>query len=340
MIVKTVIASAAKQSSKKILACRVATLLAMTMMLLCLPATAYAADFQTWLQSFRMEAAQAGISQTTIDAALTGIQSLPRVIELDRKQPESKMTFAQYKKNVVNAQRIEKGRRLLQTHRSALQWVEQTYGVAPQYVVALWGIETNFGANTGGFKVIDSLATLAWEGRRAAFFKDELIKALRIIDEGHIAAANMKGSWAGAMGQNQFMPSSFFNFAVDANQDGRADIWNTELDIFASTANYLARSGWTPGQRWGRRVSLPKGFPATLVGPKIVKPLSFWKSSGVKAAGGAELPPENYNASIVAPDGVGGEAYIVYGNYQTIMSWNRSTYFATSVGLLADAMAR
>lgn len=304
------------------------------------PSDARAEEFQTWLLNFRVEAAQAGISQRTIDAALTGLQPIEKVIQLDWKQPEKKMTFVHYKKGVVNPQRIRKGRELLQFHARELQWIEHTYGVAPQYVVALWGIETNFGANTGGFKVVDSLATLAWEGRRAAFFKTELLKALKIIDQGHIAAGDMKGSWAGAMGQNQFMPSSFFNFAVDGNGDGHIDIWNTDLDVFASTANYLAKSGWTPGQRWGRRVTLPKSFSADLVGPKIVKPLSYWKSLGVKSYGGDELPSENYSASIVAPDGVHGEAYVVYSNYQTIMSWNRSTYFATSVGLIADALSR
>ncbi len=305
-----------------------------------LPFTAQAADFQTWLTGFRVEARNAGISDATIQATLMNIQPLPKVIELDKKQPEKKITFAQYKKNVVNQQRIDKGRQLIAAHRAELDWVEKTYGVAPQYVVALWGIETNFGTNTGGFKVIDSLATLAWEGRRAAFFKSELLKALKIIDEGHITAANMKGSWAGAMGQNQFMPSSFFNFAVDANKDGRTDIWNTRLDVFGSTANYLSKSGWTHGQRWGRRVKVPKSFPADMVGPKIIKPISYWKSIGVTDLNGGALPSENMTASIVAPDGLGGETYIVYGNYQTIMSWNRSTYFATSVGLLADALAR
>ncbi len=308
---------------------------------LCLfPVAAHAADFQTWLTNFRVEARAAGISEPTIQAALTNIKPLPKVIELDKKQPEKKMTFAQYRKNVVNQQRIDKGRQLIAQHRTELQWVEKTYGVAPQYVVALWGIETSFGSNTGGFMVIDSLATLAWEGRRASFFKAELLKALKIIDEGHITAATMKGSWAGAMGQNQFMPSSFFNFAVDADGDGHKDIWNTKLDVFASTANYLSKSGWTHGQRWGRRVAVPKSFPADMVGPKIVKPLSSWKSLGVTDVNGAALPSENINASVVAPDGLGGPTYIVYGNYQTIMAWNRSTYFATSVGLLADAMAQ
>ncbi len=304
------------------------------------PSAAKAADFQTWLTGFRVEARNAGISEATIQAALSGINPLPKVIEFDRKQPEKKMTFAQYRKNVVNQQRIDKGRQLLAQHRADLQWVEKTYGVAPQYVIALWGIETNFGTNTGGFKVVDSLATLAWEGRRASFFKNELLKALKIIDEGHITAAGMKGSWAGAMGQNQFMPSSFFNFAVDANGDGHKDIWNTKLDVFASTANYLAKSGWKHGEKWGRRVSVPKSFPADMVGPKIVKPLSYWKSIGVTDVNGAALPSENINASVVAPDGLGGPTYIVYGNYQTIMAWNRSTYFATSVGLLADAIAQ
>lgn len=307
--------------------------------LLLTPSFAHAADFQTWLQNFKIEAAQNGISQTTINAALTDIQPLPRVIELDKKQPEKKMTFAQYKKGVVNPQRIKQGRELIAQHRDELKWVETTFGVAPQYVVALWGIETNFGSNTGGFKVIDSLATLAWEGRRASFFKSELLKALKIIDEGHITAAAMKGSWAGAMGQNQFMPSSFFNFAVDADGDGHKDIWNTRLDVFASTANYLYKSGWTHGQRWGRRVSTPKSFPAELIGPKITKPLSYWKSLGVMDVSGNPLPDDDVSSSIVAPDGLGGETWVVYSNYQTIMSWNRSTYFATSVGLLADAMA-
>lgn len=296
-------------------------------------------DFSTWLGNFKREAAAQGISQQTIQAALSDIQPLQRVIELDRKQPEHKITFAQYKKNVVNAQRIRQGRELIRTHARTLYAVEQAYGVPPQYVVALWGIETNFGGNTGGFQVVPALATLAWEGRRADFFESELLKALKIIDQGHISASAMKGSWAGAMGQNQFMPSSFLSFAVDGDGDGRRDIWNTTTDVFASTANYLNKSGWRSGERWGRRVRLPTTFPEQLVSPKIVKPLSYWKSLGVTDARGHPLPSEDMDASIVAPDGLGGETYIVYGNYRTIMKWNRSTYFATSVGLLADAIA-
>lgn len=317
---------------------RLSALTALTL-LICVPALAAAQSFDSWLSHFKTEALNAGVSPQTVSAALTGIQPIQKVIDLDRKQPEMKKTFAQYKKDIVNPVRIQKGRELMRQHAADLAEVERIYGVAPQYVIALWGIETNFGTNTGGFKVVPALATLAWEGRRAEFFKKELMNALKIIDAGHISAAEMKGSWAGAMGQNQFMPSSFNAYAVDGNGDGRRDIWGTRKDVFASTANYLRKSGWNSGERWGRRAEIPANFPKDLIGPKIRKPMNEWKRMGVTLPGGAPLPSDNLSASIVAPDGVAGEAYIVYNNYQTIMAWNRSTYFATSVGLLADSIA-
>jgi len=297
-------------------------------------------SFNSWLSSFKQEAAQNGISQRTINAALNGIYAKNRVIELDKKQPEGKKTFIQYKEMIVNPIRIKKGREMLKRHYNVLDQVEKQYGVQKQYIVALWGIETNYGANTGGFDVVPALATLAWEGRRAEFFKKELLNALKIIDAGHISAANMKGSWAGAMGQNQFMPSSFNAYAVDGNGDGRRDIWSTQKDVFASSANYLKKNGWNMGERWGRRVTVPSNFPKSLEGRKIKKPLSEWAAMGVKIYGGGALPRENMMASIVAPDDLTGETYIVYNNYNTIMHWNRSTYFATSVGLLADKIAQ
>ena len=305
------------------------------------PAFAARQDFNVWLKEMRADAARQGISQTTINAALYNITPSNRIIELDRKQPEGTRTFASYKKAVVNQNRINKGRKLIQQHYTDLQAAEDKFGVPKQFIVSLWGIETNFGSNTGGFKVVPALATLAWEGRRAEFFRKELINALKIIDAGHIKESNMKGSWAGAMGQNQFMPSSFNSYAYDGNGDGRRDIWGTKRDVFFSTANYLKKNGWKAGQRWGRRVTLPRGFSKELVSPKIKKPISYWASLGVTNYGGGALPNEpNMSASIVAPDGTGGEAYIVYNNYQTIMDWNRSTYFATSVGLLADKLAQ
>lgn len=304
------------------------------------PSPLKAETFDSWLAQTKQQARAKGISQTTINAAFSGVSPIQRVVELDKKQPEWKKTFVQYREMIVNQNRIKKGRALMVQHAAALNEIEAKYGVPKQFIVALWGIETNFGSNTGGFKVIPALTTLAYDGRRRDFFTRELMNALQIIDEGHISAASMKGSWAGAMGQNQFMPSSFNAYAVDHDGDGKRDIWGTHIDIFASSANYLKKNGWKTGERWGRRVQLPADFSQNLVGPKIKKPLSYWASLGVKKLDGGALPPENMMASIVAPDGVGGEAYIVYNNYQTIMDWNRSTYFATSVGLLADQLAR
>ncbi|MGB0720446.1 MAG: lytic murein transglycosylase [Bdellovibrionales bacterium] len=299
------------------------------------------ANFATWLQNLESEAASKGISQTTINAALSGIQPIPKVIELDRKQPEGTMTFAKYRERVINDARIRKGRILLQEHRTALNAAAQKYGVPPQYIVALWGIETSYGENTGGFKVVPALATLAYEGRRASFFRSELINALKIIDAGHINARDMKGSWAGAMGQNQFMPSSFHSFAVDGNGDGRRDIWGSLPDVFASTANYLSKSGWREDEKWGRAVKLPQGFSKALTGTDVKKSLQDWNRLGIRLPNGDMLPQaDGMRASVVIPDGLGGPAFLVYHNYSVILKWNRSTYFATSVGLLADAIAQ
>ena len=300
-----------------------------------------AGDYNTWLANVRADAKARGISQRTIDAALTSkVTPVPRIIELDRKQPEGKMTFAQYKKRVISKDRIAQGRRLYREHKTLLNQVSAKYGVQPQYIVALWGIETSYGNNTGGFGVVQALATLAYDGRRSKFFRSELMNALKIIDAGHISAHKMKGSWAGAMGQNQFMPSSFNAYAVDGNGDGKRDIWTSLPDVFASTANYLAKSGWRGDEKWGRRVKLPAGFSKSLEGRKIKKPISAWKRMGVTLPNGQPLPGGDLQASIVAPDGVTGPAYIIYNNFRTIMRWNNSTYFATSVGTLADAIAQ
>ncbi len=301
-----------------------------------------AQPFDEWLQGMRSKALQEGVSEQIVGQALSGITPINRVIELDRKQPEGTMTFQRYKKNVVSAHRIEKGQEMMRQHADELARISEKYGVAPQYIVALWGIETNYGQNTGGFDVIHALATLAWDGRRSAFFTKELLHALKILDEKHITLAKMKGSWAGAMGQNQFMPSSFKTFAVDGDSDGHKDIWTNLTDVFSSTANYLSRSGWTEGQRWGRAVRLPVGFDKKMIDlKKVSEPLSVWKKMGITMPDGSPIPVvQGMKASLVAPDGADGPAFLVYDNYRTIMKWNRSTYFATSVGLLADSIAR
>lgn len=298
-------------------------------------------DYKLWVADLRREAISKGISADLFDQAMADFKPIKRVVELDRKQPEGKWTFAQYKKRVVSEARIAQGRRMYKQHKDLLEQVSYRYGVAPQYIVALWGIETSYGNITGGFDVIPALATLAWEGRRAKFFRKELLDALRIINDGHISVDRMKGSWAGAMGQNQFMPSSFHNFAVDGNSDGRKDIWTSLPDVFSSTANYLATNKWAEGQRWGREVKLPNGFSEKLVDLKVKKSLQSWADLGVRKPDGSPIPvAAGFSASLVAPDGLGGPTYLVYNNYRTFLTWNRSTYFATSVGLLADAISQ
>jgi len=299
-------------------------------------AAAQATEFDDWLAEFRVEAAQAGISPGVLDAALGNVKPIPRVIELDRKQPESTQTFEEYLARRVTADLAREGRRLLDKHRALLEAIGEEYGVQPRFVVALWGAETRYGKYTGGFSVIASLATLAYDGRRSKYFRGELLNALKIIDAGHITADKMTGSWAGAMGQSQFMPSSFLHYAVDYDGDQRRDIWATHADIFASAANYLARAGWHGDQTWGRKAWLPDGFDPTLADLGVVKRLSEWQALGVRRANGGDLPGRDLRASIIMPGGEDGPAYVIYDNYRVILKWNRSNYFAVSIGTLAD----
>ena len=300
------------------------------------PASADYADFGAWLDDLRAEAAGQGIRAEVLDAAFAGVEPIARVIELDRKQPEFTQTFSEYMAKRVTPALVEEGRRAYRENRALLDAVGAKFGVQPRFIVALWGVETRYGAYTGGFPVIDSLATLAYDGRRSAYFRGELLKALTILNEGHITADAMVGSWAGAMGQSQFMPSSFLSFAVDFDGDKRRDIWTTKADVFASAANYLARSGWRGDQTWGREVRLPEGFDPALAGLDVVKRLSAWRALGVTRADGGDLPARDLEASVVLPGGEGGPAYVIYDNYRTILKWNRSNYFAVSVGYLAD----
>lgn len=307
--------------------------------LFAIPLRAQDAPLDLWVAALKQEALARGVSASLFDYALAGFEPLPGVIELDRKQPEKTRSFAQYVSGTVSVARIAKGRALLQEHRALLDGIASRYGVPAHYIVALWGMETNYGENTGGFPVIDSLATLAHDGRRSAFFREELLQALQILNDGHIAVDDMTGSWAGAMGQCQFMPSSYRKFAVDENRDGKKDIWHTREDVFASIANYLSSSGWNAATSWGREVRLPEGFDPALADIKVKRPASEWAAMGVTGKNGEEMASSNEPVAIVYPDDSRTSAYMVTVNYDVIMTWNKSRYFATSVGMLADALA-
>jgi membrane-bound lytic murein transglycosylase B len=294
--------------------------------------------FAKWLEELKIEAIEKGISESTLDSALSGLSPIPRVIELDRHQPEFKLDFWTYQTKVVSEWRIRRGRELLAKHRELLKDVEAKYGVPPRFLVAFWGIETNFGKTTGSFPVISSVATLAYDPRRSSFFRRELLNALTIVDEGHIKAGDMMGSWAGAMGQLQFMPSTFVRYAMDADGDGRKDIWNTMPDIMESASNFLSQSGWQRGVTWGRQVRLPESFDTTQAGLETVKPLAQWQALGVRKIDGSDLPSATMNASIVLPAKQESPAFLAYTNYRVIMRWNRSHYYAVAVGHLADRL--
>ena len=301
------------------------------------PAHAASQPFEKWLEGVRAEAKKKKLGDKAL-GALEGLQPIPRVIELDRKQPEGTMTFEQYASRVVRQERIDEGRRLFAEHKELLEKVSAQHGVEPQVLVALWGVETNFGTITGDYSVIGALATLAHDGRRAQFFRAQLFDALKIIDQGHITPEKMKGSWAGAMGQCQFMPGTFLPYAFDQDGDGRKDIWGTLPDVFGSSANYLKRIGWKRGAGWGQQVTLPEGFDASLMGREQMKTPAEWAALGVKGVEGAKLKG-NGPASIIRPAGKAERVYMVHGNFSVLLRWNRSEYFATAVNLLADAIA-
>ncbi len=302
--------------------------------------TGYAAelDFGTWLAGVRQEAIGQGLRPQSVTQALAGVHQIDRVLELDRHQPETTLTFEQYINLVVSQQRVQEGRQRLSDHRALLEQVSRRFGVQSRFIVALWGIESNYGKGSGDFPEISALATLAYDGRRSAYFRKELMAAIKIVDQGWVRPEDMLGSWAGAMGQCQFMPSSYLQFAVSYNDDGRRDIWHRREDIFASIANYLARSGWHGDETWGRRVFLPAGFDAGLAGLNTKKPLTEWQRLGIRALDGRNLATNEREASLVLPDGLGGEALLAFNNFRATLKWNNSSYFAAAVGYLADAV--
>jgi membrane-bound lytic murein transglycosylase B len=304
------------------------------------PAASAETDFATWLAGVREEALSRGIKPATLDRAFAGVHPLPRVLELDRAQPERTLTYAEYLKRVVTPGRIATARKRLAENRALLREIGGKYHVQPRFIVALWGIESDFGRLTGGFPVISALATLAYDGRRSSFFRGELMAALTILDHGDITPEAMLGSWAGAMGQSQFMPSNFLGYAVDYRGAGRRDIWHRREDVFASIANYLSGLGWRGEEGWGRGVRLPPGFDQSLAGLETRKTLAEWQRLGVRRGDGGDLPGREgrIEASLVLPGGAGGPALLVYDNFRAILKWNNSIFFASAVGSLADSI--
>ncbi len=303
-------------------------------------ATAAESDFSGFLAGVRRDAAAQGIRPATLDSAFRYIQYLPHVVELDRKQPEQKMTFAEYLDKVVTQQRLDDARRHLVDNWALLQQVRQRFRVQPRFVVALWGVESDFGRTMGTYSVPAALATLAYDGRRGAMFRAELIASLKILDQGNVRVDSMMGSWAGAMGQCQFMPTTFLSYAVDFDGDGRRDIWNDRADVLGSIANYISRLGWRAEESWGREVSVPDDFDSRLAGLDSRRSTVEWSRLGVRPARGAAFTGREPAASLVLPDGAGGTALLVYDNFRVIKRWNNSNYFAAAVGYIADSIER
>jgi membrane-bound lytic murein transglycosylase B len=306
-------------------------------------------DFSEFLSKIKEQAVAAGVSTATVDAALTNLEPLEIVVERDRTQAEVVLTIDQYISRRLTRSFLRTAAEKSREHRQALSAISKKYGVSSSVLVAVWGMESNFGRFTGTRPTVQAIATLAWEGRRRAFFTSELIDALQILDKGYIELGQMKGSWAGAMGQTQFMPSSYLAHAQDYDGDGRRDIWTTLPDVFASIASYMVAYGWKDDQIWGREVKLPPGGAVKLASSvgfrqsgcraerdlSVPIPLAKWQSLGVRTSAGAALPKVARNASLLS---AGSKSYLVYSNYDALLGYNCAHAYALAVGLLSDRL--
>ncbi|MBC7940705.1 MAG: lytic murein transglycosylase [Chitinophagaceae bacterium] len=295
-------------------------------------------SFAAWVANFAATARTAGIGEETLRAAFSEVRYLPRVVELDRAQPEFTRTVWDYLDRTVTPLRIAMGQNKLSQVRGEADAAAARYGVPPEIVVAIWGMESSYGVNTGDISTIEALATLGFDGRREDWARGQLLAALKILQTGDIDRTHMMGSWAGAMGQTQFLPSSFLAYAVDADGDGRRDIWNSMADVMASTANFLARSGWQADQSWGVEVRLPPGFDAGRADPSVRQPANQWAAEGVQAIDGTSLP-HLADAMVLLPAGASGPAFLVSANFRAILKYNNSTSYALAVSLLAQGLA-
>ena len=295
-------------------------------------------QFARWVAEFGTSARAAGIDDATLDLAFDTVRLVPRVIASDRAQPEFTRAVWDYLDSALSAQRIARGQDKLLEMRPVVDTMAARYGVPAEVLVAIWGMESNYGRFVGDIPTIDALATLGFEGRREAWARDQLLAALKILQNGDIGRAQMIGSWAGAMGQTQFLPSNYLAYAVDADGDGRRDIWGSLLDVMASTANFLARSGWQAGQPWGIEVRLPPGFDYARADLEVRQPTTQWAGEGVQSMDGAPLPALQ-DASLLLPASARGPAFLVGANFRTLLRYNNSTSYALAVGLLAQQLS-
>jgi membrane-bound lytic murein transglycosylase B len=294
--------------------------------------------FRNWLSAVAAEADSRGLSGPDVRAALDDAHYVDQVVELDRRQPELTQTFWRYLDARVTPERVAQGQEYLAAYDPLLSEVYARFGVQPRVLVALWGLESNFGRVQGEHEVVSSLATLAYDSRRSAFFRQQLFAALDLIHRGDIPP-DMRGSWAGAMGQPQFMPTTYLEYAVDGDGDGRRDLRGSLPDVFASAAKYLAAAGWDTQLSWGHEVSLPPGFDYAETGLEIEKPLWEWQQLGVGQGDGTDLPAGDIAARVLLPAGASGPAFIVYRNFRSILRWNNSILYALAVGHLSDRLA-
>jgi membrane-bound lytic murein transglycosylase B len=312
-------------------------LIALLVGLLCLPwVAAQGEEFAQCIAGLQDRARAQHLPAWVVDDVMVKLKPQPRVLELDRAQPEFTQTFADYLNRRVTPERVAHGRQLIDEYHRFLADLTAKYGVPGRYLIAFWGLETNFGANLGTMPTLDSLATLACDQRRSDYFSDQLLTALTLLNRESLTPGEMQGSWAGAVGHTQFMPSAYLKYAVDGDHDGHINLWKSKQDALASAANFLANLGWQNGTRWGREVLVPANFPYIQTGLANRQPLSYWSGLGVTLTDKRPLPAAELQASLLLPAGHTGPAFLVYNNFNVIMKWNRSEFYALSVGLLAD----
>ncbi len=296
-------------------------------------------EYNLWLKDLKTEMSERGISEKTLKKAFAKdyYHESPEVVKIDRKQPEFQYTSTDYLNRVITKKRVNEARQRHKELKPLLNKLEKKYGVQSEYIISFWAIETNFGRNFGNYEVIEVLTTLSYDRRRPKFFREQLFQALQIMDKWDISPEQMQGSWAGAMGHFQFMPGTFNAYAVDANEDGKIDIWHSFEDAAASAANYLSSIGWQKGEPWGVTVTLPWNFDFTETGRQKSKTIAEWQKIGIKSADGRKLNlPLDAKASIIIPEGKKGRAYLIMDNFRIIMKWNRSENYALAIGTLAD----